>query len=182
MNPIKHIFLLFCLFSTVSVSSTWGHTLFAQCHFGFSLLLFWMRNFTTVRFKCFCSSIFKACLLLFFFFHSPQKETLSLYNLSMFALLEMGKLMLNFCFACGTFKPRARRADDFQLQSGFFQEATEAAFNSRGGISWGRYFGTTHRTEKSLLLDSLSWRTGTLSLKKTPKEFFFICSLYFFLR
>lgn len=33
--------------------------------------------------------------LVFFFSFSPQKETQSLYNLSMFALLEMGKLMLN---------------------------------------------------------------------------------------
>lgn len=87
----------------------------------------------------------------------------------MFALLEMGKLMLN---AWGTFKPRARRAHDFQLQSSFFQEAMEGPFNSRGGIPGGRYFGIAHCTDKSLLHESLGWRAGALSLKKTPKQYF----------
>lgn len=65
-----------------------------------------------------------------FFSH---KKKLNLYTTSL-CFLRDGQTYVK-CFACGTFKPRARRAHDFLLQSGFSQEATEAAFNSKGGIS-----------------------------------------------
>lgn len=123
----------------------------------------------TMRFlKCFCSSIFKGCLLLCF---SPTKRnSISIQPLCVCSLRD-GQTYVK-CSACGTFKPRARRAHDFQLQSSFFQEAMEGPFNSRGGIPGGRCFGIAHCTDKSLLHESLGWRAGALSLKKTPKQYF----------
>lgn len=62
-----------------------------------------------------------------FFF--PQKETQPL-----FPLLEMGKPMLNALLVV-LLSPEQGGLMTFCCKAAFFQEATEAAFNSRGGIS-----------------------------------------------
>lgn len=71
-------------------------------------------------FKCFCSSIFKTCSFLWFFF--PTKR-----NSTSISSLRDGQTYVK-CFACGTFKPRARRAHDFLLQSGFFSGSHGGCF------------------------------------------------------
>lgn len=108
MNPIKHNYLLFCLFCTVSVIPIKGVVQSSRVqHMGpYTIypLSFWFLSaaFLNEKFdhyEIFLSAFAPASSKLISCVFFPQKETQSLYNLSMFDFLEMGKLMLNALLA-----------------------------------------------------------------------------------
>lgn len=188
MNPVKHNHLLFCLFSTVSVIPIKGIVtilpcpacgaihglptviLISLCCF-FEWGTWWLWDF----WSAFAPASSKAVFSCVFF---PQKEIQSLYNLSMFALLEMGKLMLN-ALPVVLLSLEQGGLMTFSCKAAFFRKPWRVLSIPEVAFLEASILASLTAQTKASCTRAWAGELGHFLWRKLLNNIFLICSLYF---